>query len=397
MPKSIAITILVSTLLCSAGPARAGTWHVEQDGSGDFTRIQPAVDAAASGDTIRIGPGTYGPDAVDLDPGYAAKIAAFWDDPRNLVFIGAGADRVKISALEPPSPVTLTAGIVHLGPAKLAVTVRGIAFDGLINAIYAEGGADVRECVFRGHINAVSIGKGSLGRVTGCTFADIFNAACQLYSLERGEIIDCRSEGFLNLVDVADGAVRDCRTTAWGFCYLRRASALVADNTFACNTGAGASPCVTAIESGNVTIRGNALHGGNHALQVDGALVRVRLEGNEISGQSSHGLLLRGNAVVAGSGNDIRKAPPWNVYLVRCEDYGGDEPQVIDLEDNYWGYTSTYALDVYIWDHADDPETLAIVDYEPFATGSVPAVATGWGALRASLRGKPVEPATRGR
>lgn len=164
------MAMVVAAACAAAGPVRAATWRVEQDGSGDFDRIQPAVDAAASGDTIRIGQGTYGLDAVDLDPNYAAKVAAFWDDPRDLVFVGAGADRVKISALEPPSSGTMTAGIFHLGPAKRAAAVRDIAFDGLVNGIYVEGGADIKDCVFPGQVNAVSIGDGASCRTTGWGF-----------------------------------------------------------------------------------------------------------------------------------------------------------------------------------------------------------------------------------
>ena len=49
--------VVVAVLLGLALPVAARTWRVEKDGSGDFTVIQDAVDAAAAGDTIRIGPG----------------------------------------------------------------------------------------------------------------------------------------------------------------------------------------------------------------------------------------------------------------------------------------------------------------------------------------------------
>jgi len=56
MSKRVATTLVLLLLpvLCWGR-----TWHVEKDGSGDFTVIQDAVDAAASGDTILIGPGRY--------------------------------------------------------------------------------------------------------------------------------------------------------------------------------------------------------------------------------------------------------------------------------------------------------------------------------------------------
>ncbi|MGA1873718.1 MAG: hypothetical protein ACMUHY_08600, partial [Thermoplasmatota archaeon] len=38
----------------------AATWVVDQGGSGDFTTIMGAVNAASDGDTILVNPGTYG-------------------------------------------------------------------------------------------------------------------------------------------------------------------------------------------------------------------------------------------------------------------------------------------------------------------------------------------------
>ena len=51
------LILLTLHAVCLAGIARADTLRVEQNGSGDFTIIQEAVDAAAHGDTILIGRG----------------------------------------------------------------------------------------------------------------------------------------------------------------------------------------------------------------------------------------------------------------------------------------------------------------------------------------------------
>lgn len=51
----------------AAGAADAATWRVEKDGSGDFMIIQQAVEAAADGDTIRIGAGRFDDVATNQD------------------------------------------------------------------------------------------------------------------------------------------------------------------------------------------------------------------------------------------------------------------------------------------------------------------------------------------
>ena len=55
--KLLAITVIASPILSS--PSEAATWRVEKDGSGDFTVIQDALDAAAPGDSVLIGPGRF--------------------------------------------------------------------------------------------------------------------------------------------------------------------------------------------------------------------------------------------------------------------------------------------------------------------------------------------------
>ena len=59
LPAILVLLALLAAALVIPPAAGAATWRVERDGSGDYMTIQPAVDAAASGDTILIGPGQY--------------------------------------------------------------------------------------------------------------------------------------------------------------------------------------------------------------------------------------------------------------------------------------------------------------------------------------------------
>jgi nitrous oxidase accessory protein NosD len=68
-------------------PSQAGTTHsVAADGSGDFTTIQAAVDAADPGDTISIQPGAYS-EAISIDK----DITLTGDGPREAVVLSSAA------------------------------------------------------------------------------------------------------------------------------------------------------------------------------------------------------------------------------------------------------------------------------------------------------------------
>ncbi|MCP4836917.1 MAG: pectin esterase, partial [Phycisphaera sp.] len=57
MPRTTALAALAAILL--SFNATGDVLSVRQDGSGDFTEIQAAIDAAASGDQVEVGPGTF--------------------------------------------------------------------------------------------------------------------------------------------------------------------------------------------------------------------------------------------------------------------------------------------------------------------------------------------------
>ncbi|MBD3160786.1 MAG: hypothetical protein GF346_01455, partial [Candidatus Eisenbacteria bacterium] len=57
--RLLPVLMLGISLLALAPASRAETWTVALDGTGDFTDLQEAIDAAGSGDTIRVGPGIH--------------------------------------------------------------------------------------------------------------------------------------------------------------------------------------------------------------------------------------------------------------------------------------------------------------------------------------------------
>jgi hypothetical protein len=99
-PLLAALVLAPSLGLALLPQAEARTWRVEKDGSGDYTVIQDAVDAAAEGDTILIGPGEYTESSVwEYDVGYFGE--TYVGVPiDNITLIGAGRDLTIIGPAE---------------------------------------------------------------------------------------------------------------------------------------------------------------------------------------------------------------------------------------------------------------------------------------------------------
>ena len=90
---------MIALCLCLAASAQSATWYVERDSSGDFIVIQDAVEAAADGDTISIGPGRYD-EFVDVVGPAWTEPAVVWVRKDNLVFIGSGVEETRIGPAE---------------------------------------------------------------------------------------------------------------------------------------------------------------------------------------------------------------------------------------------------------------------------------------------------------
>lgn len=86
----VSVSVLCLGILCLPGSVGATTWTVDKQGGGDAVTIQDAVDAASSGDTVRVASGTYaesvtiagkgltlvsisGPDATAIDPVFSGR------------------------------------------------------------------------------------------------------------------------------------------------------------------------------------------------------------------------------------------------------------------------------------------------------------------------------------
>lgn len=219
----------LSTVLCLllwSPAAEARTWRVEKDGSGDFTVIQHAVDASASGDTIMIGPGRY---SEYTDHTYAGNL---WHTyvhmvSGSLTLIGAGAGATVIGAESAGTWESweYATGIFYWpATTNSELVLEYLTVEDVVIGAYAESGAvEISNCTFRrttygvwthtpGLVHACSLeGIYEIGIITSSPSHDVSVTRCEIRDTRRAfnfsgvasvavrenNVIGCRNAGYL--------------------------------------------------------------------------------------------------------------------------------------------------------------------------------------------------------
>jgi hypothetical protein len=206
------LALLLAAAFLGAAPAEAATLRVEADGSGDFTAIQPALDAAASGDTVLVGPGTWSEHLGTQGKWYTLL----------------GRDGSEATVLEGDYGGRLLT-IVDSG---LRCTIGGFTFThGLTNSLQFPGNTagalaafhanlTVRDCVFRENVVATP-GPGGAIYATARTVPGASHTGPQPPLSPEIEIVDCVFED--NLCGDEGGAIfiDDSETAITGSTFSR--------------------------------------------------------------------------------------------------------------------------------------------------------------------------------
>ena len=372
--KHLLYVLTFVIVLWGVEPAHGAVWRVEQDGSGQFTTLQPAVDAAASGDTILIGPGWY-QDLHEVDHhGSPIWVSAYWMDGRSLTFIGTSAEEVKIGPETYAPQNDGPQGIYNeSGASNALVVVRGLSFENLYVAATGRR-IEVDSCHFEScRIGVVGHGPGACF-VTGSTFQDFTSTACKFYNCENATISNCvlntgPSGDGVYFGSVGNGVVRDCTINGRGLAYYYDSAGSVLNNQ-----GVGSSVPVIALDwCREVTIRGNQLQGGYCVVTAAGETTDVVMEDNHFGPAEEHCIQVKIGAQVEAHGNNFIKLSDPEQYFVKCIQYpGSGDPTVLNMENNSWSdtiglYPWPGVIGRYIWDYQDDPGLKVLIDFEPFS------------------------------
>jgi hypothetical protein len=382
--------ILIITLLM-ADCAFGATITVRKDGTGDFMVIQQALDIAAAGDTVLIGPGEYLEHSAVRFPGWSWDIESYANvTVDNVTIIGAGSNETFIGPLtysgnystETPKVVT------YLGGG--GISLADVCLRNSHSGVYMRGRLYMDRCELSN--NYINVGWGAIG--SGGWIRDSqFDVTTPNYPISidittgsgAADILieNCTVQHSLVLIDGVDGVViRDCVIRDYvGALQMYGAATVDLERCQLTNissvgihmTGAGAATC---------RIEDSVVSGNQRALYQEQAggqfhVTASRLEGGSVAIVTTHGASgacsIHNCDLIVGSG-----------VAVRC--YMGTSAIQHDFSNNYWGTTDEQTIQSWITDHNDDPNIGATVLYRPFAGQSVPTESTSWGDLKALFR-----------
>ncbi len=344
--------------------ASAATWLVRQDGTGDFTTIQPALDAAARGDTVRIGPGRYlefAPFAIE-DILIKDTFAGVTAD--SLTLIGAGAGSTIIGPETPsywgqePTGIAMRDTLTYL-------EIRNLSVSGVHDGIELRGGARVSACEIQRTDTGLASNLGSTVTVDSCTFREQSGDGVVFYAgtgpvAVRHCIFDANALA-IEVLDNQNVHIENCTITGGtvGIQYEGVSSGVITSVRIESFLNIG----VIALNQSFIDLTNVQLIGGRASLNSEfGAVITGRR--NVLRGASFETITLYACATV-----DLHESHILGdgMLLVHAHQCNRASPAIVDLTGNYWGISNPDSIASRIRDSSDDPALNVIVQFEPFA------------------------------
>jgi hypothetical protein len=372
-------TIAAGALALLAANASAAILRVERNGTGEFTTLQAAVDAASPGDVLLIGPGRYD-DIHTVQFGTELSEVLVDVHVGNLTFRGTDRNAVVLGPAEPAPFLVRWWGLI--APHDLgSLTVENLTVENLYYGVGLVGtDLTVRDCTLRQGDDGINTACRGVTTVERSTFMDWGShgiAVSDVYGSQATHISDCEfirggygvdsqtvgtivnncrfrecSVG-LQLSFAAMGTVDRCILQA-----IRRVGIGVIDGSTCSLTDCtveSAEENMVVENYSHVTGTGNIFPGGSYATMT-------------FDGQGT--ATLHACHILQGSGPRVRTGSTGPAY-------------VIDLTNNYWGTTDVQQIAGSIVDHNDFSYLTATVLFQPFFEQPVPTGRISFGTVKA--------------
>ena len=382
MRKFIFSIFSVALVLISAA-AWSNTITVMKDGSGDYTLLQPAADAAAAGDTLLIGPGRYEQVTEFYFNSGVRRDAHLVVRVDNLTILGMDRDSVIIG---PTVPTIAQGDPVGLVVAQnVSVThIKKLTFENTWTGAYSLGDFYIDDCVAQyctagftaegpltiDHSNMHDNSDGvrvpftaGLVRISHCELIDNSGIGIRLDSPQGAQISDTHVVGGGTGIQLYDcpGSIENC---------------VIEDVPY---TG------IALLESGTVvTVADNTLQNNGWHFDISN-YATVDLHRNELLDSQLYGIWIGSPSTVTAHENDFISSPGYLVYVSGHLALGIKH---YDFTGNFWGTTDPEVIAARIWDNNDFSQTQAVIDFDPFAGEPVPSEGTSFGKLKAEFQGQ---------
>jgi hypothetical protein len=382
------LIVLLAPSFCSAR-----TWRVEQDGSGDFTNIQPAVDASSPRDTVLVGPGRYEQFGV-FDPPELHWEVIVGVHVDSLTIIGTDRESVIVGPTElypfaqnNEEAVLITSIGIAFGSENTWGVVENMTFENTYRGIDLYPSGSVRDCTFRGMWDfGILVDKAIRATISDCEAYDCIGSGINVSAYGVGQIIvevsDCRVEGSQS-----------------GY-YFTHPNTIVRNSiAVGCNSGFSVMGGMTTMQ--NILSEGN--YGGlvsdsGSTLIISNSIIRNNIHRD--LGASEGGYINGTNLILGGgcAGETIYSAN--GLYELHNSHIGQSNGRSVginyhigpddamDLTGNYWGTTSADSIAAWIWDRHDDPSIHTTVQFEPFSPVPLPNENRNMGDVKAMFRGR---------
>jgi len=366
----------------AAPAAHAVVWTVERDGSGHYTLIQDAVDAAAEGDTIQIGPGRY-IEYQDylLNCCFSQPVYVGIPTP-NLTLIGSHRDSVVIG------PDVMTgdeAGIALRLDSSAGLVVQDLTIQQASYGIRFTHDATFVNVAIRDCWIGASIESDTGATMMGCLFEQN-NCGITAYPSSSGVAV-LESEFRLNRSSInftgsQNALVDKCSFTESGITGIIAAGGaeVVIQN---CTIVGGSNSGIAIANSTTATILDNHVTSGGFVAVTCTESTRFEAKRNVFSG-GSLGVLRFANQrnPIDVAENYFQKGTG---YSARMDGYSESLGEAtLSVAGNYWGSSDPDSVSAWILDGNDDPDIHGFLEFEPILdTNPVSVRASTMGSLKA--------------
>ena len=385
--RKLAIIGILGCLLFSS--VEGAVLRVEKDGTGDYTVIQDAVDAAEDGDTILIGPGRY-TEVHDFGYYWGTTIQVCITVDKSLRIIGSGQGQTFIDPTGGGKGEYDEGGIasrssdldVFLSDFTIENTPgNAILYDMDSGGRFEMTRIEVTNC-FRGIVLKRTIDS----HIYDCKFQTTIDRGIWAWRVDGLLVENCSfQDDGIEFYETQRSAISNCRTEnsevgiALGFCENTTVShCLLSDSGYnSLAVWGGRDILVHDIEAIDQSDAGLIIqhYHGMSDIEIRDSVFKAGVVSCYFD-DPIPGLVFRNNHILPSDDG-------CTVWVINH--YTGPDTW-IDMTGNYWGTDDPQEVAASIHDGHDDEACSVFIDFEPMAGGSVSTTRTSLGGLKALYR-----------